>query len=153
MIRSCNIFGGIVLILATLTAGPHGVYAGKSLDSDQAEYHLSGTKYFRTELYFGRDKPDGSLVSDDEWKDFLDREVTPRFPDGFTTLDAAGQYRDKSGKIVKEPSKVLVFLYEKKDQKTASSKIDEIREVYCKKFNQESVLRLDFPTSVRVSFE
>jgi len=114
-------------------------------------FRSAGDKYYRTELYFGRDKPDGSVVSDDEWKSFLDREVTSRFPDGFTTLDGAGQYRDKSGKIIKEPSKVAVFLYAKKDRKTAGAKIDEIRAAYCKQFDQESVLRVDI-TRVVISF-
>jgi len=114
---------------------------------------FSPSRFYRTELYFGRDKPDGSVVRDDEWKDFLDREVTPRFPAGFTVLDGTGQYRDKSGKIVKEPSKVLVFLYSKADRKPAGSKINEIRAAYCKQFQQESVLRLDFRKAVEVSFD
>jgi len=114
---------------------------------------LTGSMFYRTELYFGRDKPDNSVVSGDEWKDFLEREVTSRFPAGFTVLDGSGQYRDKSGKIIREPSKVLVFLYSKADRRSASEKINEIRVAYCKQFQQESVLRLDFRKPVEVSFE
>ena len=109
-------------------------------------------KYYRTELYFGRSKSNGTVVSEDEWTKFLKDEVTPRFPDGFTVLDGAGQYRDKNGRIVKEPSKVLVFLYTRKNRKTSSTKIDEIRTAYVKLFSQESVLRLDFKHSVNVLF-
>ena len=119
----------------------------------QSSHRFAANKFLRTELYFGRDKPDGTRVTDSEWMDFLDKEVTPRFPAGFTVLDGAGQYRDKSGKIVKEPSKVLVFLYSKGDRKSAGQKINEIRVAYCKQFQQESVLRLDFRKAVEVTFD
>jgi Protein of unknown function (DUF3574) len=109
-------------------------------------------KFYRTELYFGRSKPDGGVVSDPEWEKFLSEVVTPRFPDGFTILKGTGQYREKSGKITTEPSQVLVFLYIKAARKESRRKIDEIRAAYVKEFNQESVLRLDFKSSVEVSF-
>lgn len=112
----------------------------------------SADKYTRTELYFGRSLPDGSTISEAEWTKFLNDVVTPRFPDGFTVLDGFGQYRDKSGRTVKEPSKVIVFLYSRRTQKTSSTKIDEIRAAYVKLFSQESVLRLDFRSSVNVNF-
>src|SRR6266404_3849288 len=67
--------------------------------------------YYRTELYLGRSKPGGGIVTDDEWDAFLKDVVTPRFPDGFTIMQATGQYREKNGKIDKEQSEVLVFLY------------------------------------------
>ena len=108
--------------------------------------------FFRTELYFGRSKPGGGIVSDDEWQDFLAESVTPRFPDGFTALRAIGQYREKSGRIVSEPSEVLVFFYLKKSRNESRTKIEEIRAAYVKRFEQESVLRVDLPKSVRVSF-
>lgn len=109
-------------------------------------------KFIRTELYFGRSKPDGSTVTDEEWDKFLTGVVTPRFPDGFTVLEGYGQFRDASGKIVKEKSLVLVLFYSSKLRKPTSQKIDEIRAAYKKEFEQESVLRLDFRESVRVSF-
>ena len=33
-------------------------------------------------------------MSEANWARFLAAEVTPRFPDGFTVLDAKGQWRD-----------------------------------------------------------
>ena len=42
--------------------------------------------FWRTELYFGRDKNDGTQVSDEEWSKFLDEIVTPKFPDGLTVF-------------------------------------------------------------------
>ena len=62
----------------------------------------------RSELYFGRLQPDGTVVSDAEWRTFVAEEITPRFPDGFTVFDALGQYRGRDGQIVSEPTKVLL---------------------------------------------
>src|SRR5215218_2105394 len=87
-------------------------------------------KYYRTELYFGRSRPDGSMVSDEEWNKFLNDIVTPRFPDGFTVLDGLGQYKDRAGKVIKEPSKVLIFLYLKRSAALMRRAIEEIRENY-----------------------
>ena len=109
--------------------------------------------YFRTELYFGMDIKGGGEVTAEQWGRFLSDEVTPRFPDGLTVFDAAGQFRSAAGTIVKERSRVIILLYRKKDRKAAGRKIDEIRASYCKQFDQESVMRIDFRRSVDVSFE
>jgi hypothetical protein len=108
--------------------------------------------FWRTELYFGRDKNDGTQVSDEEWSNFLDEFVTPRFPDGFTVLEGKGQYRLQNGSIVKENSKVLVLLYMPKTRLVNTRKINEIRNEYKKRFKQESVMRVDFRQTVNVSF-
>ena len=108
--------------------------------------------YYRTELYMGMSIPGGSMVSEEAWEKFLVEVVTPLFPDGFTILGGRGQYREASGTIAKEPSHVLVFLYKKADRKTAGGKIEQIRTEYKKRFDQESVLRVDITKSVLVSF-
>jgi hypothetical protein len=104
----------------------------------------------RTELFFGSVKPDGSSVTDKEFNAFVDKEITPRFPEGLTLLSGYGQYKGSSGKIVKERSFVLILLTEQKAAKDANAKIETIRKVYKSAFKQESVLRVDEPT--RVSF-
>src|SRR5688572_2188085 len=109
-------------------------------------------KFFRTELYLGRSIPGGGMVSDPEWNSFLAETVTPRFPDGFTSLKAIGQYREKGGQIVTEPSEVLIFFYSGRNKNESRAKIEQIRAAYVKRFKQESVLRVDLPKTVRVSF-
>jgi hypothetical protein len=109
-------------------------------------------RYCRTELYFGLAKPDDSEVTTDEWARFLADEVTPRFPAGFTVIEALGQYQGDDKEIVKEKSRVLILLYEKKDRKLINAKIEEIRAAYKKAFQQESVMRLDIRQTVDVSF-
>jgi hypothetical protein len=95
----------------------------------------------RVELLFGRARPGGGAVGDAEWADFLDREVTPRFPDGLTVFDGAGQWRGRDGAIVREPSHLLVIWY--RPSATSEADIEAIRAAYKKRFSQESVLRVD----------
>lgn len=110
-------------------------------------------RYYRTELYIGRSKPGGGIVTEAEWQNFLAGVVTPRFPDGFTILSGTGQYREKSGKIISEPSQVLVFVYTRRERKVSRAKIEEIRTAYVKQFAQESVLALISRPPCRFPFE
>lgn len=144
-----KIFVVFLLSLAILFANQN--VSAKSLDPRSSPFVLTD-KFLRTELYFGTDKPGGGRVSDEDWDKFLETEVTPRFPDGFTVLEGYGQYKDSGGRIVREASKVLVLFYPKKSRKAVDPKIEEIRAGYKKLFNQESVLRLDFVKSVGVGF-
>lgn len=115
--------------------------------------HSSETsgKYFRSELFMGLSIPGGGVVSEEDWEKFLSEVVTPMFPAGFTVLSSRGQYRESSGVIAKEPSHVLVFLYRKSNRKKVGSNIEKIRSEYKKRFQQESVLRVDM-RSVDVKF-
>jgi hypothetical protein len=116
---------------------------------DESQPSLVGETWRRTELYFGTGKPDGSAVTIQEFEDFVDEIVTPRFPDGLTLLTGDGQWRDSTGVIVEEESNVLILLYPL-DDKEANSEIEQIREAYKDAFQQESVLRVDDYS--RVSF-
>jgi hypothetical protein len=58
------------------------------------------------DLMFGRNIGGELGVSEGLWSDFMASEITPRFPEGLTVLDAMGQWQDKErNTIVKEPSK------------------------------------------------
>jgi len=93
----------------------------------------------RVELLFGAATNDGKPISTSEWQDFLDKEVTPRFPAGLTVYEAYGQWQGHDGRIEKSPSRVLLIWYEG----DASPRIDAIREAYKKRFAQDSVMRVD----------
>lgn len=101
----------------------------------------------RTELYFGTQKPGGAVVSDDEFQQFLDAEVTPRFPDGLTLLSGYGQFLSSSGDLVREHSKVLILFYPAQTEEV-NRKLEDIREAYKRIHYQESVLRVDGFASV-----
>jgi hypothetical protein len=94
-------------------------------------------------LYFGRDKPAGGQVSDAEWASFVTETVTPQFPAGHSVVDTDGQYRNASGRIVRESSKLIVIVVF--DAPTHHPKVTSIVDTYVKRFGQESVLRVERP--------
>jgi len=108
-------------------------------------------KFARTELYFGTAKSDG-VVTEAEFRGFIDRYVTPRFPDGLTILEADGQFRGLDGTVVQEQSFVLILLYPFHTYESSSRRIERIRTLYKDEFDQQSVLRVDDPFIVWVSF-
>ena len=91
----------------------------------------------RTTLYFGTDRPKGS-VSELEWQMFLRDEVTSRFPEGLTVWDANGQWRGPNGSIEHEDAKVLLLVHP--DTPVARGQVQAVIERYRKMFEQESVL-------------
>jgi hypothetical protein len=90
------------------------------------------------ELLLGRKIGDRLAVSETQFLNFLDREITPRFPDGLTVYDARGQWRDQErNRIVREPSKVVMVVLPGKPEDLA--RLSEIAEAYKKRFKQQSV--------------
>lgn len=98
-------------------------------------------EFARTELFFGLSRP-GGVITDEDFKAFVDARVTPRFPDGLTLLAGSGQFRSANGTIVVEGSKLLILLVPRRDAQ-AHEKIEAIRRDYRHQFQQESVLRTD----------
>lgn len=137
-----------VFVLGLSVGSPIDI-AGQTAKAARSKPTFSA--YQRTELFFGMDKPTGGMVSEEEWSKFIAEVVTPRFPDGLTVDDAQGQYLD--GKtLVREKSKQLILIYPRKFKTSSSRKIEEIRAAYIKAFDQKSVLRVDMPSYVLVSF-
>lgn len=98
-------------------------------------------------LYFGTERP-GGRVSAAEWRRFLEEVATPLFPDGFTTWEAAGQWREPDGRIVRENAYVLQIVHP--DTAAQDEAIDAMILHYRKTFQQKSVLRVR--TAVCASF-
>lgn len=102
-----------------------------------------------TKLYFGlgpADHPEQG-ISEAKWREFLDKEVTPRFPDGLSVMDVYGQWQG-----AKEPaperlrSKMLIVDYQ--DSQANRDKIDAIRAAYKRMTGDQSVLRVTQPADV-----
>jgi hypothetical protein len=107
----------------------------------------SGKPQQVAELMFGRKIGDRIGVTDSAWARFVDREITPRFPDGLTVIDARGQWRDRDrNRIVREPSKLvqIVLPGNEEDQQ----RLDEIAAAYKVRFRQQSVGIIVRPASV-----
>ena len=95
---------------------------------------------YRLYFFFGRSDATGNsmAVSGEAWAQFLADTVTPRFPDGLTVTDGAGQWRSESGEISREQSKILTLLVWPDD--AALQRLNEIAAEYERRFDQESVL-------------
>ncbi len=90
------------------------------------------------ELMFGRNVGDHLHVSEAAWSRFLAREITPRFPEGLTVLDAAGHWRDPiSGRVVREPSKMVIIVTA--ENAPVRDRITAIVAAYKQRFRQRSV--------------
>ncbi|MFF8639376.1 DUF3574 domain-containing protein [Streptomyces sp. NPDC015345] len=110
---------------------------------------VRGEPYTETRLFFGTERPDGGpAVTDKQFMAFIDKEVTPGFPDGLTIQDGRGQWRDANGTIERERSYELILLYPAGEARKRDVLIEEIRSDYEKAFAQESVARLDERTRV-----
>lgn len=96
-------------------------------------------RFVEYRLFFGRSQGTLEVVTDAAWRAFLAEEITPRFPDGLSVLDAAGQWRDASGTIVRERSKLVLILAE--PGASGMQRTEEIAQAYKRTFGQESVLR------------
>lgn len=101
------------------------------------------TRMVQAQLFFGRDIMGRAMVSEEEWRGFLDEEVTSRFPEGSSVADVSGQYRDIGGRIVREQSKQLLIVTS--GAAADEAKLTAIREAYQRRFNQESVLLIESP--------
>ncbi|MDR6991722.1 DUF3574 domain-containing protein [Luteimonas sp. 3794] len=83
-------------------AGTPSMGALPSASVATAAYHgdagrpAEGKGWVRTELYFATGQwnasPEDAAAAEQRWLDFLDREVTPRFPSGLSVLDVYGQW-------------------------------------------------------------
>jgi hypothetical protein len=125
----------------------HGSLA-PTLAGDPA--HPGQTKgWVDTKLYFGLGPADSTEkgVSETQWRDFLDKEVTPRFPDGLSVVDVYGQWQGKNQTTPERlRSKMLVIDYP--DIPENRDKIEAIRAAWKQRTGDQSVLRVTEPVDV-----
>ena len=101
----------ITRVMATLLPLLLGLAACADIDSSTSETlqcpeGLEPATEYR--LYFGLTDSSGEMISQENWQNFVDTAVTPRFPDGLTILEAYGQWQPPSGDLIRESSRVLV---------------------------------------------
>jgi len=102
-----------------------------------------------TRLYFGlgpAEHPEQG-ISEVRWREFLDREVTPRFPHGLSVTDVYGQWLTK-GQSVPERLRSKVLIIDYPDIQENRDKIDAIRAAWKKMTGDQSVLRVTEPADV-----
>ena len=141
--------------LATVLAGcahqakpPAPLPTAPTLAGDAAHPgHTSG--WVDTKLYFGlgpADHPEQG-ISEARWRDFLDREVTPRFPDGLSVVDVYGQWQGK-GQTAPERLRSKLLIIDYLDSQQNRDKVDAIRAAWKKMTGDQSVLRVTEPADV-----
>ena len=136
---------GVGCAARTSPAGIAGETGGtRSLASAAAAPVASGP--VASLVFLGMPSGDGTAVSEQDWKGFIEDTVLPRFPQGLTVLEGSGFSRGLDGVLVNEPSKVMMVVHPPAGD--ANRLLDEIATAYRKRFHQEAVLRLDLPTSV-----
>lgn len=105
--------------------------------------------WVETKLYFGLGPADDPAkgIGEAEWRAFLDKEVTPRFPDGLSVVDLYGQWQGKQETTPERlHTKMLLILYP--DSAENRAKIDAIRGAWKQKTGDQSVLRVTEPADV-----
>jgi hypothetical protein len=119
------------LVLCTAAAGAAAQSATPACGGAQQRRELA-------ELLFGRDIGNRLGVSEQAWRRFVARQITPRFPDGLTVTEAVGQWRDPdSGRTVREPSKRVEIVLPGHDDDAA--RLAAIVSAYKRQFHQRSV--------------
>jgi hypothetical protein len=139
-----------LVALVLLLTGSLGSFVSQSLavhatgesKEQRCGESLPGKRFNRTELFLGLSRTHGSTIADTEFQRFVDAEIAPRFPDGFTVVAANGQFKDAHGATVRETARVLVVIYPPDDGR-ASVSLENIRASYKAKYQQHSVLRVD----------
>jgi hypothetical protein len=102
-----------------------------------------------TDLYFGQSRPDGSMITENEWNNFKQSHVSRIYKEGSTTFSAKGSWLDPdTHKLISEPTYVVSYLH--KRSSLVSKQIDSLRYIYKSIFQQQSVLRVD--RKVRAGF-
>ena len=142
----------LATIFGLLTLGIIGFWAtGCNVEVDATTQSAStfgpGDQMVQTNLYFGLGLKSGGSVTPEQWAAFVNQIITPRFPDGLTILSGQGQWRGSDGKIERENSMEVIIIHGVGSD--ADRKIEEIRNLYKKQFDQESVLRTSEPVKVR----
>jgi hypothetical protein len=114
------------LLVAALLIGQAGLANAQALTCAAPQKPM-----LDIELLLGRGK-----ASDARWRDFLAREVSPRFPDGLTVYETTGQWRDPAGNVIRERSRVLRMIV---PADAPRDKIEAVALSYKKQFGQKSV--------------
>ena len=107
--------------------------------TSEPECEHCGERWTEYRLFMGRGDGDREVVSDVDWENFLADIITPRFPDGLSVIDVAGQGRSDDGSIQRERTKMLFVLAPPGGN--SLNLMNEISDEYKQRFNQNSVLR------------
>ncbi len=136
------------LLLPLLPLSAQTPAATSILHGDRA-HPARARRWVDTRLYFGLGPADTPQqgVSEAAWRDFLDKQVTPRFPAGLSVMDIYGQWQGKQESMPERiRSKVLIVDYPATPEN--ATKIEAIRAAWKKITGDQSVMKVTEPADV-----
>ena len=150
-IRFSPIFGiraaRFALLSVLAVAAILALAACADIEVSTSECADEGELWHEYRLFMGRGSGGEEVVSDEDWAAFLADTITPRFPDGLSVIDVAGQGANADGTIERERTKLLLVLVPPSDE-TALNRMNEIGAEYKRQFTQDAVLRVVSPACV-----
>ena len=143
----------LLAILVALTICARAQTVSPVLVGDDSHPAVT-SNWLDTKLYFGLGPAIAARkrVNDARWHHFLDKEVTPRFPTGFSVLDVYGQWLSKSDQTSPNArperirSKLLVIEYPATEEN--ARRIEAIRSAWKQLTGDQSVLKVTQPADV-----
>ena len=127
-------------LIPVLAAVVFALAACTEAGTSEPECEDGGERWTEYRLFMGRGEGEHEVVSDADWENFLADTITPRFPDGLSVIDVAGQGSSNDGTIERERTKMLLVLAPPGND--AVNRMNEISAEYKQRFNQNSVLRV-----------
>jgi Protein of unknown function (DUF3574) len=112
-------------------------------DSNSSDANPQASTLIQEDLYFELNTASGEEISETEFQKFVDNEVTPRFPDGLTIVDA----QEENGENAKV---VSLFVEENAANQDA---IQEIIDTYHQQFQTAEVAKVSNQDDLTVSFD
>lgn len=98
----------------------------------------AGQEHLRTAQLFLGGQAGSAAVPESDIRTFVDREITPRFPDGVTVLDGGGQWRGAENQLIRQSQKVVLIVLPARGD--PQDRLKAVRAAYRVKFRQESVV-------------
>lgn len=121
-----------------------GIFAtAQAFDEHPWSAHGSCSHGTTSRLYLGQSTGAGD-VTESQWRAFVDDAVAPRFPSGFTELQANGHWRDDNGMAIDERTRIVEIAHD--GAPATRERIRAIAADYRQRFAQESVLITQYRT-------
>ncbi|GGF84908.1 hypothetical protein GCM10007301_51110 [Azorhizobium oxalatiphilum] len=111
----------------------------------------------QTQLFFALATPDGKGVSEQQFAQFMEEVIRPRFPDGMTVLDASGQGKSTAtaggtsstaGMLAMMHANTKLVILVHPNTPDALGKIGDIKAQYRSRFGGPDIFHLDFPVRI-----
>lgn len=106
----------------------------------------------QTQLFFSLATSDGKGVSEQQFAQFMEEVIRPRFPDGMTVLDASGQGKGgatgTSGLLAMMHANTKLVILVHPNTPDAQGKLNDIKAQYRSRFGAPDIFHLDFPVRI-----